>query len=418
MAEDLYVAAWDSGPTTTWQARHGMTAASYQATFDTLLGQGYRLQCVSGYDSGGQAMYAAIWDQAPGPAWQARHGMTAGEYQATFNQLVGEGYRLRMVSGYEVAGQDYYAAIWDQASGSSWQARHGMSADEYQSTFNQLTSEGYRLLWVCGYTLNGGDLYAAMWDQSPEPGGWQARHRMTAADYVSTNTTLSSQGYRPICVSGYSFDGSDYFAGLWEQPTSPTSVAHVGMPSGTYQLLFNQLQGQGYRPYFVSGYYGLDPLEIHLDFEVQAQTESEWCWAAVATSVNHFYNPSSTVTQCQVVDHQLGRNDCCDNPSSSNCNEPGYLDQALQYLNNFASEKGQGSDQDIVTALDAGTPPCIRIGWAGGGGHFIGVNGCEPMGLIDVSDPIWGDVTVTVDTLTGGQYEGSGTWTNTYFTQA
>ena len=271
---------------------------------------------------------------------------------------------------------------------------------------------------MCGYTLNGSDLYAAIWDQSPAPGGWQARNRLTAAEYVSEATTFASQGYRPICVSGYSFGGTDYFAALWQQPPTPTSMAHLGMPASTYQLVFDELQQQGYRPYFVSGYEGTEPLEIHLSFEVQAQTQSEWCWAAVSTSINHFYDSSSTVTQCQVVNHQLGRSDCCTDPSSSNCNQPGYLDQALQYLNNFASEKGQGTDQDVVTALDAGTPPCIRIGWAGGGGHFIGVNGCEPTDLICVSDPIWGDSTITYDTLTSGQYEGSGTWTNTYFTQA
>jgi len=46
------------------------------------------------------------------PAWQARHGLTSTEYQATFNQLVAEGYRLELVNGYSVGGQDRIAAIW------------------------------------------------------------------------------------------------------------------------------------------------------------------------------------------------------------------------------------------------------------------------------------------------------------------
>ena len=67
-------------------------------------------------------------------------------------------------------------------------------------------------------------------------------------------------------------------------------------------------------------------------------------------------------------------------------------------------------------AVDAGTPPCIRIGWSGGGGHFIGVYGIEPTNLLWVTDPIYGQSLVSYTTLTGGTYQGNGTWTNTYFT--
>jgi len=48
------------------------------------------------------ANYAAIFEQRGGPAWEARHGLTSDQYQQTFNQLVGQGYRLVDVSGYEV----------------------------------------------------------------------------------------------------------------------------------------------------------------------------------------------------------------------------------------------------------------------------------------------------------------------------
>lgn len=417
MPENLYIAIWDNANSPAWQARHGLSAAEYQATFDQLVGQGYRLTCVSGYESNGQALYAALWEQIGGAAWQARHGMTAAEYQTTFDQLVGQGYRLLFVSGYGVNGQDYYAACWDKSPGAAWQARHAMDAATYQATFNQLVGQNYRLRWVSAYVVNGIDLYAAIWDQSPS-GAWQARHRLSASDYVTEAAQLEAQGYRQICASGYSFGGSDWYAALWEQPQGAASVSYEGMPSGTYQLQFNQLQANGYRPYFVSGYEGVQPLEVLLDFEVQPQQESEWCWAAVSTSINHFYNPASTVSQCQVVNEQLGRSDCCTDPSSSNCNQPGYLDQALQYLGNLSSEKGQGTYQDAVQALNAGTPPCIRIGWSGGGGHFIGVKGCEPNNFVLVTDPISGDSAVTYDALTTGQYEGSGTWTNTFFTKA
>ena len=46
------------------------------------------------------ARFAAIWEQTGGPEWQARHGLTAAQYQLTFDQLGTQGYRLIDVSGY------------------------------------------------------------------------------------------------------------------------------------------------------------------------------------------------------------------------------------------------------------------------------------------------------------------------------
>ena len=154
-----------------------------------------------------------------------------------------------------------------------------------------------------------------------------------------------------------------------------------------------------------------------LNFTVPAQLESNWCWAAVSTGVAHYYNSASTVTQCQVVNAQLGRTDCCRNPSSSNCNVTGYLDKALTYVGHLKSEQGSAATYaDTSAAVNGGTPPCIRIGWSGGGGHFIGVFGIEPTNMLWVTDPIFGQSLVSYATLTGGTYQGNGTWTNTYFT--
>jgi urease beta subunit len=114
------------------------------------VGQGYRLTLVSGYSVGGEDRYAAIWEQVSGPAWVARHGMTSAGYQREFDRLVGQGYRLTLVSGYSVGGEDRYAAIWEQVSGPAWVARHGMTSAGYQQEFDRLVAQGYRLRLVSG----------------------------------------------------------------------------------------------------------------------------------------------------------------------------------------------------------------------------------------------------------------------------
>ena len=120
---------FEQGAIGPWVARHGLTAAQYQAAFDEYLGQGYALNWVSGYFNGSQDLYAAIWvKDASIPAWQARHGLTSDQYQAFFNQVTSQGYKPIVVCGYSDGAVDRYAAIFRHIAGApAWQARHGLA---------------------------------------------------------------------------------------------------------------------------------------------------------------------------------------------------------------------------------------------------------------------------------------------------
>ncbi|MGC4377203.1 hypothetical protein WD019_09740 [Fictibacillus sp. Mic-4] len=237
-----------------WQARHGMTAEQYQRTFNDLVKKGYRLTHISVHtDGSGRDRYAAIWVKEKGPAWQARHGMTAEQYQRTFNDLVKKGYRLVDVSGYAIGGKDRYAAIWVKEKGPAWQARHGMTAEQYQRTFNDLVKKGYRLADVSGYAIGGKDRYAAIWVKEKGP-AWQARHGMTAEQYQRTFNDLVKKSYRLVDVSGYAIGGKDRYAAIWVKEKGPAWQARHGMTAEKYQRTFNDLVKKGYRLVDVSAH--------------------------------------------------------------------------------------------------------------------------------------------------------------------
>jgi CubicO group peptidase (beta-lactamase class C family) len=205
--------------TSNWHARHGLTGAQYQRTFDQLGRQGFRLVHVSGYEVRGEPRFAAIWEKRNGPEWQARHGMTGAQYQQTFDQLRSQGFRPVQVSGYSVQGQAQFAAIWEKRTDPEWQARHGMTGAQYQQTFDQLRSQGFRPIQVSGYEVNGQARFAAIWERSSGP-EWQARHGMTGAQYQQTFDQLRGQGFRPVQVNGYSVRGRARFAAIWDRMAS------------------------------------------------------------------------------------------------------------------------------------------------------------------------------------------------------
>jgi hypothetical protein len=98
---------------------------------------------------------------------QARHGLSAAQYQAEFDALTAQGYGSIRISAYDVKGRPQFAAIWDK-SGSRWEARHNLRPDEYQVTFDDLVAQGYQLLDV---SVHGGSLRYAAISTRTSPGG-------------------------------------------------------------------------------------------------------------------------------------------------------------------------------------------------------------------------------------------------------
>jgi hypothetical protein len=158
-----------------------------------------------------------------------------------------------------------------------------------------------------------------------------------------------------------------------------------------------------------------------LGFNMQPQLASNWCWAATSNSVSHFYWFASTWTQCKIVNAELGRTDACNSPTPAGANVPWYLDKALARTNNFVSiTAGQASFAQIRAEIDAGRPMGARIGWNGGGGHFMVIYGYSVwlgQEYVDIDDPIYGKSHITLNDFSTN-YQGSGTWTHYYITKS
>ena len=234
-------------------ARHGMTAAKYQQEFSKWTGKGYRLTHVSGYGVGGQARYAAIWTKVDGPAWKAHHGLSNTAYQQKVDTYVKQGYRIAHVSGYDVKGKDYYAAIFVKNSGTTWVARHRLNGSQYQQEYNKWKSKGYRLVHVSGYAISGKAHYAAIWEKR-SGAAMATHHGMTSSVYQQKFNQYVGKGYRLTHVSAYTVSGKDYYAAIWEKRAGKKWTARHRMNNASYQNEFDNNYYTAYRIKSVSGY--------------------------------------------------------------------------------------------------------------------------------------------------------------------
>jgi Papain-like cysteine protease AvrRpt2 len=153
-----------------------------------------------------------------------------------------------------------------------------------------------------------------------------------------------------------------------------------------------------------------------LAFTCEPQTQSQWCWAAVATSVARYYTPSTHWTQCQVASAELSTASCCS--SGGACDTPWYLERALARVGHSDGVRPAPSTfTQLVAEIDSGEPLGVRIGWRGGGGHFIVVEGYSVSDeMVQIEDPLEGPTQMTYRAL-HDDYGGSGAWTHSYPTR-
>jgi hypothetical protein len=250
--DKTYIARWYPP----YVARINMTSQQYQQTFNDLTGKGFRLASISGYNFQGDDRYAAVFMKTPVPgmtAWVARHGMSSQQYQQAFDGYVGQGYRLADVSGYQVGSDARYAALWVKAPGPAFVARHGLTSQQYQQAFNQYVSQGFRLTHVSGYGVNNQAYYAAIWEKNNGT-PFVARHGMSSQQYQQAFNQYTSQGYRLTDVSGYAVGNQTLYAAIWAKVGGPGYVARHGLSSGDYLQDNQQYLNQGFAPVRVDGY--------------------------------------------------------------------------------------------------------------------------------------------------------------------
>lgn len=158
-----------------------------------------------------------------------------------------------------------------------------------------------------------------------------------------------------------------------------------------------------------------------LPFNMEKQKQSQWCWAAVAVSVARFFQASSAFTQCRVANAELGTNVCCANPAA--CNFDHTLETALAQVGHFRDVAHEPLPfSDVQGEINAARPLGCRIGWFGGGGHFVILHGASVASAggtvkrwVAVADPLFGPSDYQLINFTGAYHQGEGEWTHSYF---
>ncbi|HUE86497.1 MAG TPA: peptidoglycan DD-metalloendopeptidase family protein [Vicinamibacterales bacterium] len=181
----------------------------------------------------------------------ARHGISAACYQDVFNQITSEGYRPVFVDGYDAGGDLFFNATFRPAGPASV-AQHGLTGSEYQDLFDDLTGNGFRLHQIDSYRDGGGVRYAAIFEQRAGP-PFAAFHGLTDAEYGDAFDALANDGFVAVNVSTVELGGQLFWTGLFEHvPVNGWTTETVS--AANYQATFDNNVAAGRLPIYVHGF--------------------------------------------------------------------------------------------------------------------------------------------------------------------
>ena len=195
-------------------------------------------------------------------------------------------------------------------------------------------------------------------------------------------------------------------------------------------------------------------LPPNIGLRMQYQETSEWCWISVATSINHYYDPASTLTQgalmtivgqtlndwpkttqCFLSDTALASNpdlaailadpytvaarDVLNHPTliiPEVCVKSGGVGDALNVHGNRASGSLAFPPLETIThEIEARRPIAVDLQWKHGGQHCIAIAGVQNEMLL-ICDPIYGESAVPYNDFLDN-YHGGASWHNGYLTK-
>ncbi len=189
-------------------------AAYYQSYFNTATSQGFKPKVVDGFDVGGQLYYNAIFVPNDGYSWVARHGLDGTQFQNEINYWKYYGYRLSFLDSYRCGGTICYAAIFEYRPGAAWAAYFGRSAADHQAIFNGYVAQGFRPLNISVVNVGGVDYFAALYDTT-WGGYWSARAGLRRGEFASWLSHETAHGSTLIYLDVSTDAYGPRFSAIW-----------------------------------------------------------------------------------------------------------------------------------------------------------------------------------------------------------
>jgi hypothetical protein len=172
--------------------------ATYQAKYDALWKQNYRIALLNTYVENGKSRYDAIW--RPGTNGEIQlYGLSTADFKTQYTNQLAKGMHLYLFNTYELGGRKY-DAVWRPGTGTEHHL-FGATPGDFQAQYDTLWKQGFRIALFNTYVEGSALLYDAVW--RPGTNGEVQWYRQGYADYQSKYDALWKQNMRVELLNTY-----------------------------------------------------------------------------------------------------------------------------------------------------------------------------------------------------------------------
>ncbi|MCB0095613.1 MAG: hypothetical protein KDE50_18650 [Caldilineaceae bacterium] len=160
-----YAVTLVKGSSANMPAYHGVTADHHQELIEQLTDQGFVPVNMSVASVRGQRFYTAFYAKKQTGGFVARSFLTADGYQQLVDEQLDAKREIAYVKSYNHNNEIRYSAIFVQNIDRSQVLKHGMDPVAYQHEFDEWVGKGYGLQMVSGAVSGDNHRYVAVWQK-------------------------------------------------------------------------------------------------------------------------------------------------------------------------------------------------------------------------------------------------------------
>lgn len=230
-----------------WESHRDMSESAYETKLEALKTKGFRP--VDMEIMGGETRsYTVLWRKnTDGRVWEVRSRLEDSEYSAKWQELRNKGLRPIDQEHHAIGSKQYYGAIWiENKENLDWQSFRRLSGQEFIAKYDQYKS-GYLPIDVDAYTLDGQLRYAVIWVENRDKWVWAMQRDQPMSDWDAAVADWAAKGYRPLDVSIYWHNNTQYFATIWVKEASRGFRLVHGLEGTAFRNHWFRQRDAGYR---------------------------------------------------------------------------------------------------------------------------------------------------------------------------
>ena len=202
-----------------WQVKTMMTKAQYDAWFDQMKKDGYRLVDREMYVHKGVWNFAAAFvENAGNLSWHAQYGLTLAQLDAYADE---QRRARRMPIDFDMyrtsEGIRYGLVTLANLENRDWHLHGDLTDAQFSDTFDEYEADGFRMLsFDSAPSAQKLQLSGGIWVEN-DGRGWRMRRAMTGHEYGNWWHRYADEGFRQIFVGRYESGDGVRSAQIWRQ---------------------------------------------------------------------------------------------------------------------------------------------------------------------------------------------------------